>query len=161
MSKSLDLICTGRSSADVYAQQYGSRLEDVASFNKYIGGSSTNIAACSARMGLKSALITRVGDEHLGRFVREQLQREGVTTDYVVTDPDRFTALVFLGIKDSNTFPLVFYRDNCADMAISEDDITEAFISSSKSLLITGTHFSAETVLKSSLKAQKLHERTA
>lgn len=156
MNKPLDLICIGRSSVDVYAQQYGSRLEDVASFAKYLGGSSTNIAACSARMGLKSALITRVGDEHLGRFIREQLRREGVNTDYVVTDPDRFTALVFLGIKDKDTFPLVFYRDNCADMAISEDDITEDFISSSKSLLITGTHFSAETVLKSSLKALKL-----
>lgn len=108
MTKPLDLICIGLSSVDVYAQQYGSRLEDVASFNKYIGSSSTNIAACSARMGLKSALITRVGDEHLGRFVRENLQREGVNTDYVVTDPDRFTALVFLGIKDKNTFPKLF-----------------------------------------------------
>ncbi len=156
LTKFLDLICIGRSSVDVYAQQYGSRLEDVASFNKYLGGSSTNIAACSSRMGLKSALITRVGDEHLGRFIREQLQREGVNTEYVITDPDRFTALVFLGIKDKDTFPLVFYRDNCADMAISKDDISEAFIASSKSLLITGTHFSAETVLKSSLKALKL-----
>ncbi len=111
MTKPLDLICIGLSSVDVYAQQYGSRLEDVASFNKYIGSSSTNIAACSARMGLKSALITRVGDEHLGRFVREKLQREGVNTDYVVTDPDRFTALVFLGIKDKNTFPKLFFTN--------------------------------------------------
>ena len=156
LTKSLDLICIGRSSVDIYAQQYGSRLEDVASFAKYLGGSSTNIAACSARMGLKSALITRVGNEHLGRFIREQLQREGVNTDYVITDPDRFTALVFLGIKDKDTFPLVFYRENCADMAIAEDDISSDFIASGKALLITGTHFSAETVLKSSLKALKL-----
>ncbi len=156
MSNSLDLICIGRSSVDVYAQQYGSRLEDVSSFAKYLGGSSTNIAACSARMGLKSALITRVGDEHLGRFIREQLQHEGVDTRCVVTDPDRLTALVFLGLKDRDTFPLVFYRENCADMAIDESDIDPAYIASSKSLLITGTHFSTEKVLKSSLKALKI-----
>ena len=159
MKKSLDLICIGRAGVDIYAQQYGSRLEDVSSFAKYIGGSSTNIAACSSRMGLKSALITRVGDEHLGRFIQEQLVREGVDITHVKTDPDRFTALVFLGIKDQDTFPLVFYRDNCADMAIDTADISEEFIASSKSLLITGTHFSTETVLKSSLKALELARR--
>ena len=76
----LDLVCIGRAGVDFYAKQIGSRLEDVASFSKYIGGSSTNIAACSSRMGLSTALITRVGNEHMGQFIREQLQREGVNT---------------------------------------------------------------------------------
>ena len=65
---SLDLITIGRSSVDLYGAQVGGRLEDMASFNKYIGGSPTNIAAGTARLGLKSALITRVGDEHMGRL---------------------------------------------------------------------------------------------
>ncbi|WP_370198050.1 PfkB family carbohydrate kinase, partial [Roseibium sp.] len=69
--KKLDVITIGRSSVDLYGAQAGGRLEDMASFNKYIGGSPTNMACGTARLGLKSALITRVGDEHMGRFIRE------------------------------------------------------------------------------------------
>lgn len=154
-----DLVCLGRAGVDLYASQIGSRLEDVSSFSKYIGGSSTNIACCSSRMGLRTALITRVGNEHMGEFIREQLQREGVDTRNVVTDPDRLTALVILGIKDKDTFPLIFYRENCADMAISEEDLDEELIAASKALLITGTHFSAEGVYATSVKALEIARR--
>ncbi len=155
-TQKFDLVCIGRAGVDFYAEQVGARLEDVGSFAKYIGGSSTNIACCSSRMGLKSALITRVGNEHMGQFIREQLQREGVDTSHVITDPERLTALVVLGIKDKDTFPLIFYRENCADMAISTDDFDESFIASAKALLITGTHFSSEQVYKTSRHALKL-----
>ena len=96
--KPLDLITIGRSSVDLYGDQIGGRLEDMGSFSKYIGGSPTNIACGTARLGLKSAVITGVGDEHMGRFIREQLGREGVALDGVITDPDRLTALVVLGV---------------------------------------------------------------
>ncbi|MGA1760582.1 MAG: PfkB family carbohydrate kinase, partial [Paracoccaceae bacterium] len=118
MTKPLDLITIGRSSVDLYGAQVGGRLEDMRSFDKYIGGSPTNIACGTARLGLKSALITGVGDEHMGRFVREQLIREGVDVRGVKTDPDRLSALVILGIRDQEQFPLIFYRENCADMAL-------------------------------------------
>ncbi|WP_349365488.1 MAG: 5-dehydro-2-deoxygluconokinase [Nitratireductor rhodophyticola] len=140
--KTLDVITIGRSSVDLYGAQIGSRLEDMGSFNKYVGGSPTNIACGAARLGLKSAVITRVGDEHMGRFVREQLTREGVDTRGVITDPERLTALVLLGIRDEEQFPLIFYRENCADMALSEGDIDEAFIASARALVVTGTHLS-------------------
>ena len=78
--KTLDLITIGRSSVDLYGDQIGGRLEDMGSFSKYIGGSPTNIACGTARLGLKSAVITGVGDEHMGRFIREQIAREGVDT---------------------------------------------------------------------------------
>ncbi|MGB0865658.1 MAG: bifunctional 5-dehydro-2-deoxygluconokinase/5-dehydro-2-deoxyphosphogluconate aldolase [Granulosicoccaceae bacterium] len=152
----LDLITLGRCGVDLYAQQIGARLEDVSSFAKYLGGSSTNIAACAARQGLRTGLITRVGDEHGGRFLREQLQREGVDTRAVLTDPERPTAMVLLGIKDKDTFPLVFVRENCADMAISADDLDADYIGSSKCLLITGTHFSTPAVHASSTAALKM-----
>lgn len=152
-SASLDLVCLGRAGVDFYADQVGSRLEDVSSLSKYIGGSSTNIACCSSRMGLSTALITRVGDEHMGQFIREQLQREGVDTRNVITDPARLTAMVVLGIKDRDTFPLIFYRENCADMAISVDDLDASLITSAKALLITGTHFSTESVFETSRAA--------
>ena len=98
--KTLDLITIGRSSVDLYGDQIGGRLEDMGSFSKYIGGSPTNIACGTARLGLKSAVITGVGDEHMGRFIVEQLAREGVDTRGVKVDPERLTALVLLGIRD-------------------------------------------------------------
>ncbi len=158
MSKqmNLDLITLGRCGVDLYAQQIGARLEDVASFSKYLGGSSSNIAACAARQGLRTGLITRVGDEHTGRFLREQLEREGVDTRAVITDPERPTAMVMLGIKDSDTFPLVFVRENCADMAIAESDLDAAYIGSAKCLLITGTHFSTPHVHATSTAALRM-----
>jgi 5-dehydro-2-deoxygluconokinase len=140
-AKTLDLISIGRSSVDLYGEQVGGRLEDMASFSKAVGGSPTNIAIGTARLGLKSGLITRVGDEHMGRFIREQLEREGVNVSGVHTDKERLTALVILGIRDDKQFPLIFYRDNCADNALDESDIDEAFIASSRSVVVTGTHF--------------------
>ena len=165
MTKTLDVITIGRAGVDLYGTQIGGRLEDMGSFEKYIGGSPTNIACGTARLGLKSALITRVGDEHMGRFIREQLVREGVNVDGVITDPDRLTALVILGIRDEEQFPLIFYRENCADMALCEDDIDEAFIASARSVLATGTHLSnvktEAAVLKALELARKHGARTA
>lgn len=137
MSAPLDIVTIGRSSVDLYGEQVGGRLEDMRSFAKYIGGSPTNIAAGCARLGLNAAVITRVGDEHMGRFIREQLTREGVDIRGIVTDPDRLTALVLLGIRDQRRFPLIFYRENCADMALSPDDINADFIAEARSVLAT------------------------
>ncbi|HKX44316.1 MAG TPA: 5-dehydro-2-deoxygluconokinase, partial [Burkholderiaceae bacterium] len=148
-----DLACLGRLAVDLYAQQIGARLEDVASFAKYLGGSSANIAFGAARLGLKSAMISRVGDEQMGRFLVETLQREGCDTSMVQVDPQRLTALVLLGLKDRDTFPLLFYRENCADMAIAAELIPEAQIADCRALLITGTHLSTATVRRASLAA--------
>ena len=140
--KPLDLITIGRASVDLYGQQIGTRLEDVASFAKSVGGCPTNISVGTARLGLKSALLTRVGKEQMGRFIREQLQREGVETKGIVTDPERLTALAILSVESDHSFPLLFYRDNCADNALCEDDVSEDFIRSARAILVTGTHFS-------------------
>lgn len=165
MSKKLDVITIGRASVDLYGDQIGGRLEDMGSFSKYIGGSPTNIAAGTARLGLKSALITRVGDEHMGRFVREELGREGVCTDGIVTDPERLTALVILGIRDQDRFPLIFYREDCADMALCEEDIDPAFIASARAVVVTGTHLShprtAAAVIKALNAARQAGAQTA
>ena len=137
----LDVITIGRSSVDLYGAQVGGRLEDMASFSKAVGGCPANIAIGTARLGLRSGLVTRVGDEHMGRFVREQLSREGVDTAGVHTDPERLTSLVLLGIRDEKRFPLIFYRENCADSALSPEDIDEAHIASAAAIVVTGTHF--------------------
>ncbi|MEE4673438.1 5-dehydro-2-deoxygluconokinase [Pseudomonas alliivorans] len=157
--RQLDLICLGRLGVDLYAQQVGARLEDVSSFAKYLGGSSANIAFGTARLGLKSAMLSRVGDDHMGRFLVESLAREGCDVSAIKRDPERLTAMVLLGLKDRETFPLVFYRENCADMALRAEDIDEAQIASSKALLITGTHFSTDQVFKASIQALDYAEK--
>ncbi len=155
VEKKLDLICMGRVAVDLYGQQIGARLEDMGSFAKYLGGSSGNVAYGTARQGLKSSMLARVGDEHMGRFLREELTSVGVDTSHLITDKERLTALVILGIKDEETFPLIFYRDNCADMAITPDDVDEEYIASARCLAITGTHLSNPNTREAVLTALK------
>lgn len=154
--KKLDVITIGRASVDLYGTQVGGRLEDMGSFQKYIGGSPTNMAAGTARLGLKSAVITRVGDEHFGRFIREELAREGVDVRGVITDPERLTALAILGIRDEEQFPLIFYRENCADMALNEADIDEDFIAEARAVVATGTHLSHPRTRAAVIRALEL-----
>lgn len=148
-----DLACLGRLAVDLYAQQFGARLEDARSFAMYLGGSSANLAFGVARLGCKTAMISRVGDEQLGRFLNETLEREGCDTSQVQTDPERLTALVLLGLKDRDTFPLLFVRENCADMAIEAEQISEDFVAGCRALAITGTHLSTPTTRLASLTA--------
>jgi 5-dehydro-2-deoxygluconokinase len=142
MAKTLDVVTIGRSSVDLYGHQIGSRLEDIGSFAKSVGGCPANIAIGTARLGLKSALITRVGAEQMGRFIREQIAREGVAIDGVAVDPERLTALVLLAVEDEGVSPMIFYRSDCADMALASDDIDENLIASAGAVVVTGTHFS-------------------
>ncbi|HEU0200722.1 MAG TPA: 5-dehydro-2-deoxygluconokinase [Burkholderiaceae bacterium] len=141
-ARAFDVICLGRAAVDLYGEQVGVRLEDVTSFARYLGGSPANTAVGCARLGLRAAMLTRVGAEQNGNFVRETLAREGVDVSAVGTDPQRLTALVFLSIRSREEFPLLFYRDRCADMALSADDVDPAFIASAKALLVSGTHLS-------------------
>ncbi|MGB3579694.1 MAG: PfkB family carbohydrate kinase, partial [Roseiarcus sp.] len=152
----LDVITIGRSSVDLYGVQVGGRLEDMATFSQAVGGCPTNIAIGTARLGLRSGLITRVGDEHMGRFIRESCAREGVDIAGIRTDPVRLTSLVLLGIRDEKTFPLIFYRDNCADGALDEGDVDPAYIESAKAVLVSGTHFSRPNSAAAQLKAIRI-----
>jgi 5-dehydro-2-deoxygluconokinase len=90
--RQLDVICLGRLGVDLYAQQIGARLEDVSSFAKYLGGSSANIAFGTARLGVKSAMLTRVGNDHMGRFLVESLAREGCDVSGIKVDDQRHGA---------------------------------------------------------------------
>jgi 5-dehydro-2-deoxygluconokinase len=158
----MDVITIGRCSVDLYGQQIGSRLEDIASFAKSVGGSPANMAIGTARLGLKSGLITRVGDEQMGRYVLEQMRREGVAVDGIKVDPKRLTALVLLAVEDEGVSPHIFYRTDCADMALSEDDIDEAYIASARAVVVTGTHFSrpnAEAAQRKAIRIAKKNGR--
>ncbi|GAD21292.1 5-dehydro-2-deoxygluconokinase [Acidovorax sp. MR-S7] len=159
LGRTHDVACLGRLAVDLYAQQIGCSLEDATSFSKYLGGSSANIAFGTARLGLRSAMVSRVGDEQNGRFLLNTLKNEGCDVSQVQIDPQRLTGMVLLGIKDQDTFPLLFARENCADMALDAAAISEDFIAGCRSLLITGTHLSTPTVLAASRRALELAGR--
>lgn len=160
MTKTLDVVAIGRCSVDLYGQQIGSRLEDAQTFTKAVGGCPANIAIGTARLGLRSGLVTRVGAEQMGRFVREQLAREGVSTAGVAVDPARLTALVLLAVEDEGVSPMIFYRSDCADMALDEGDVDEALIASTRAIVVTGTHFSrpaAEAAQRKAIRLARAH----
>ena len=148
-----DLACLGRLAVDLYAEQFGSKLEDARSVAKYLGGSSANLAFGVARLGLKSAMVSRVGNEQMGRYLLQTLEQEGCDTSQVQIDPERLTGMVLLGIKDRDTFPLLFVRENCADMALDADLIDGNFIAQCRALAITGTHLSTPVTRKATLTA--------
>lgn len=149
----LDLICLGRVAVDLYGEQIGAELKDVTSFARYLGGCAGNIAVGTARLGLKSAMLSRVGDEQMGHFVRDTLAAEGVDVSHLGNDPSRLTGLAVLSIRSRDAFPLLFYRENCADMAIDPADVDSEFIASARALLVTGTHMSTPAMAEISRMA--------
>jgi len=149
----VDVICLGRAAVDLYGEQLGVDLPSMRTFRKYLGGSSANMAVGMAKQGLRVGIITRVGGEAMGKFVRAELAANGVDVTHVSIDKKRLTALAILAIKDEETFPLLFYRENCADMAIQPSDIDEDYIAAAKFLTITGTHFSNEEISRASMTA--------
>ncbi len=148
-----DLVCIGRTSVDLYAEQDGSKLEDVQSFRKYVGGSATNIAVGTARLGVKSAMLTRVGDEQMGRFVRKTLADNDVDVSQVRPDPEKLTPYVLLAVRAIEDFPRIFAYGDAADLAIEERDVDPDFIASSKALLVTGTPLSRPGARAACVKA--------
>ncbi|PID98211.1 MAG: 5-dehydro-2-deoxygluconokinase [Actinobacteria bacterium] len=106
----LDLLAIGRSGVDIYPLQTGLGLEHVTNFGKFLGGSPTNVAVAAARMGRRTGLITAVGNDPFGRFVRNELRRLGVSDEYVMTT-DTNTPVTFCEIFPPDNFPLYFYRD--------------------------------------------------
>ncbi|MDQ3461088.1 MAG: 5-dehydro-2-deoxygluconokinase [Deinococcota bacterium] len=134
----------GRSSIDLYAREVGAPFVDIESFAAYVGGSPTNIAVGAKRLGLEVALLTAVGDDQVGNFVLHFLEREGVETRFIPRKPGARTSAVVLGIEPPDRFPLVFYRDNAADVQLTIDDVLAAPIAESRALELSGTGLSKE-----------------
>lgn len=155
-ARSLDLLCLGRAGIDLYAEQIGVPLEEATSFAKYVGGCPANIAVGTRRLGLKSGMLTRVGDDALGRFVRTFLEREGIDVSGVRYDPRHQTGVVFLGIEPPDRFPLIFYRTECADIHLHPDDVDEQHIARAGAVLISGTGLSREPSRSATRKAVEL-----
>lgn len=144
MTAQYDLITMGRSGLDLYANDVGAPFVEIKSFAAYVGGSPTNIAVGARRLGLKVALLTAVGPDPVGDFILHFLEQEGVETRYIPRKVGRRTSAVVLGIEPPDRFPLVFYRDNCADIELNIDDVLATPIAESRFLEISGTGLSKE-----------------
>jgi 5-dehydro-2-deoxygluconokinase len=139
-----DILAMGRSSIDLYANEIGAPFTEIKSFAAYVGGCPTNISVGTRRLGLRSVVLTAVGEDPVGDFILSFLEREGVVTSFVPRKPGRRTSAVILGIEPPDKFPLVYYRDNCADIELAIDDVLAAPIAQSRALLISGTGLSRE-----------------
>jgi 5-dehydro-2-deoxygluconokinase len=139
-----DVLAMGRSSIDLYAHEVGRPIEEVHSFDAYVGGCPTNVSVGTRRLGLRSALLTAVGDDQVGEFVTAFLEREQVETRFIPRKPGRRTSAVILTIQPPDRFPLTFYRDNCADRALTIDDVARTPVGESRAVFLTGTGLSHE-----------------
>ncbi len=153
MAGTLDLLTMGRSSLDLYAIEVGAAFPDIRSFAAYVGGSPTNICVGAQRLGLKTALLTAVGEDPVGDFVLQFLRKEGVDTSFIPRKVGRRTSAVVLGIEPPDRFPLVFYRDNCADVALTIDDVLAAPAESCRIFEFAGTNLSQEPCRSATLFA--------
>jgi 5-dehydro-2-deoxygluconokinase len=143
-SPAFDLVTMGRSSIDLYANDVGAPFVDIKSFAAYVGGSPTNIAVGARRLGLKTAVLTAVGQDPVGDFILNFLEQEKVETKFIPRKPGTRTSAVVLGIEPPDRFPLVYYRDNCADNHLSIDDVLKAPVGDCRVFEFSGTGLSRE-----------------
>jgi 5-dehydro-2-deoxygluconokinase len=144
MTRTYDILCMGRNSIDLYANDVGAPFEEITSFAALVGGCPTNISVGTRRLGLKSALLTGVGEDKVGDFVLNFLRKEDVDTRYTPRKPGTRTSAVLLGIEPPDKFPLIYYRDNASDIYLTIDDVLAAPVADSRLLLISGTGLSKE-----------------
>lgn len=141
---SYDLLCMGRSCIDLYSNDIGAPFEEITEFSAFVGGCPTNISTAARRLGVKSSLFTGVGEDPVGDFILNFLDKEDIDRRYTVRKKGRRSSAVILGIEPPDKFPLVYYRDNCADIALTIEDVQNIPIEKFKALLISGTGLSRE-----------------
>ena len=160
----LELLTVGRVSVDLYPQQSGVPLSGVQSFTKSIGGSPTNVAVAAARLGRRAAVVTRVGDDGFGEYIRTAVtERFGVVNDYISVDPDLRTALAFCALDPPTDPPLLFYREpRGPEMNLTIDDMP-AVAATVPVLWVTGSRFAQEpsrSAVRALLKRRDRAEHT-
>jgi 5-dehydro-2-deoxygluconokinase len=149
-----EIITMGRVSVDLYPEQIDVPLAEVETFAKSLGGSATNVAVAAARLGHRAAVITKVGDDGFGPYIRAALEGFGVDARFVGTDPVLRTPLAFCEIHPPDDFPLLFYREPKApDINIEVEDLDLEEISATPLFWVTGTGLSEEPSRSTTLEA--------
>ncbi len=139
-----DSLHMGRSSIDLYSDDVGAPFVEITRFAAYVGGSPLNISVGGRRLGMNTAVLTALGADPVGDFILHFLEREGVETGFIPRKPGRRTSAVVLGIEPPDKFPLVYYRDNCADIALTIDDVLATPVTRCKVFQFAGTNLSME-----------------
>ncbi len=139
-----DSVHMGRSSIDLYSDDVGSPFVEITKFAAYVGGSPLNISVGGKRLGLNTVALTALGADPVGDFILHFLEQEGVETAFIPRKPGHRTSAVVLGIEPPDKFPLVYYRDNCADIELTIDDVLAAPITRCKVFQFAGTNLSKE-----------------
>ena len=155
-ARTYDSLHMGRSSIDLYANDVGAPFVEIKSFAAYVGGSPTNISVGGRRLGLKTAVLTGLGVDPVGDFILHFLNNEGVETKFSVRKKGHRTSAVVLGIEPPDKFPLVYYRDNCADIELTIDDVLAAPVADAKVLQFAGTNLSKEPSRSATMFAAEL-----
>src|SRR3954464_731854 len=154
-----DLITMGRVSVDLYPEQIGVSLADVQTFAKSLGGSATNVAVAAARLGHRSAVVTKVGDDPFGPYVRRAPRGFGVDARWVGTPPTLRPPIVFCEIHPPDDFPLLFYREPKApDLTIAAEELDLDAVRSARILWTTGTGLSQEPSRDATLAALRARD---
>jgi len=159
--RTYDVLAMGRSCIDLYAHEVGVPITEVKSYDAYVGGCPTNVVVGSSRLGLRTALLTAVGDDQVADHVVGFLRREGVDTQFIPRKPGRRTSAVVVTIRPPDDFPITFYRDNCADDALVIEDVERAPVGDSRALFVTGTGLSREPSRTATLWAAEKARRVA
>jgi 5-dehydro-2-deoxygluconokinase len=160
VSPTYDTLHMGRSSIDLYANEIGAPFEEIKSFGAFVGGSPTNISVGARRLGLKTSLLTGLGDDPVGDFVLHFLNQEGVETKFIPRKPGHRTSAVALGIEPPDKFPLVFYRDNCADIELTIDDVLAGPINDCHIFQFAGTNLCKDPSRSATIFAAELAQKS-
>ena len=159
LSRTYDTLHMGRSSIDLYANDIGAPFAEIKSFAAYVGGSPTNISVGARRLGLKTALLTGLGEDPVGDFILHFLNQEDVETRYSPRKPGHRTSAVALGIEPPDKFPLIYYRDNCADIEVTIDDVLASPVADCKVLQFAGTNLSKDPCRTATIFAAELAQK--
>ena len=142
--KIYDVLTFGRSSIDLYSNDLGAPFENITSFGAFVGGSSTNIAVCCNRLGLNTALLTAIGQDKVGDFIKNFLNKEGIHTQFIPTIKGTRSSAVVLGVEPPDRFPLVFYRNNAADLQIGIDHVLQIPLDQFRVVVLSGNALSRD-----------------
>ncbi|UUV30260.1 5-dehydro-2-deoxygluconokinase [Amycolatopsis roodepoortensis] len=141
----LEALTVGRVGVDLYPEQSGVPLAGVSTFAKSLGGTATNVAVAAARLGRSTSVLTKVGPDGFGEYVRQALREFGVSPEHVGTSAGLQTPVVFCALDPPADPPLLFYRSPIApDLTITENDVPWDVVESVPLLWVTGTGVSVE-----------------
>jgi 5-dehydro-2-deoxygluconokinase len=157
----IEAAVLGRVGVDLYPNEIATPLREVRTYTRFVGGFAGNVATGLARLGVKTAIVSRVGAEGHGDFVREFLAREGVDVRFLATDPYWLTPPTFCEVWPPDHFPITFYRRPTApDWQLSSGDFDAEAVADAQLLYATGTGLAQSPSRETTLAVLAAHRGT-